>query len=101
MNSGSVEWASWDFFLHLFKNYVHHHLIFPKINKGGGLEWKQGVGEFFKINKWGDDYSVHKSMLLSAELRQTFELLLTICLQTKIPMKICSCPKLLKLSIVI
>ena len=31
MNSGFVECASWDFFLRLFRNYVYHHFIFPKL----------------------------------------------------------------------
>ena len=42
-NSGSGEW---DFFLRLFRNYVYHHSIFPKINKGGIKAG--GVRIFFK-----------------------------------------------------
>ena len=37
-SSGSVECTPLDIFLRLFRNYVYHHFIFPKIEKKGALE---------------------------------------------------------------
>ena len=59
-----IDCASCDFFLHLFKNNVHNHFIFPKINKRG-LELKWGG---WKISKNGysggwDDYPLLKSQI--------------------------------------
>ena len=54
LSSGFIECTSWDFFLHLFRNYVYYHFIFPKINKRRG--WNEsggGLKNFSKIDKRG------------------------------------------------
>ena len=51
LNSGSVKCTFWDFFLRLFRNYVYHHFIFPKINKRGVVIREGELENFRKINK--------------------------------------------------
>ena len=69
-NFGSVECTSCYFFLLLFRNYVYHHVIFQKINKGG---WNKsgGVGKFFKINKRLDDFQYWRVSASSQSVGRT------------------------------
>ena len=45
----------------LFKNNVHYHINFPRINKSRGWNKSRGLDNFSKNNEQGDDYLVFES----------------------------------------